>query len=403
MKKVIIQLLPVFLFMSVITFSCKKNTDIKYETDRPDIQADEKFMDYLTSLPSIEMKSDEVVLPNHLTIKAFTAPRRTTSVNGPQQLKNTMITNVITKGFELSATNFDWPALPTEHGKVYPAQNKIGYSLGSKQYAERTKDMAPNCNLYIHALDCSGLVSLCFKNGGITNFPDGTANQCNATSIQNAIRNLGPDYQKFKVAVVPLASVNDLRSGDIVIFYNADGAPKHDGVYVKDVNGTTGLIQSNGNNVSAQDCQKNAGPNRGPRILPMSTLLSSDFFSPTNGWTWKVVRITVDISGKWDYYFRCAGQSSDAFHLVLDFTSADNFQMPLSFNDYNGTPITGVFDFTYDRVANILSGTCSFDLSPFRQDSFTIELNEDDTGYFPLTKTVDNGGCYAEARMVIIL
>src|SRR6185295_1095855 len=67
--------------------------------------------------------------------------------------------------------------------------------------------------------------------------------------------------------------------------------------------------------------------------------------------------------------------------------------------DYNGAPLCFNLDGTYDQLANLAVAKLSL-CDNTRADSFSQKLLEDDTGYFALTKVKNNGGCFAEARLV---
>jgi hypothetical protein len=88
-------------------------------------------------------------------------------------------------------------------------------------------------------------------------------------------------------------------------------------------------------------------------------------------------------------------------------TTNSTFQVLQDFADYNGAPLSGTFDFSYDKVENQLS--CEFGISspncvenPFRVERFTVRLDRDDTGYVGTTEILRTycAGCIAEVRLV---
>jgi hypothetical protein len=114
-----------------------------------------------------------------------------------------------------------------------------------------------------------------------------------------------------------------------------------------------------------------------------------------------VLRLVTTLSGDFDLYIRCTDQSTDA--AVIRFTINNDqggpFRATGSGTDYDGSPLSFILDGTYNQETNVLEARLSL-TDGTRVDGINVRLLEDDTGYFPLSKVVDNQGCFASARLV---
>lgn len=113
----------------------------------------------------------------------------------------------------------------------------------------------------------------------------------------------------------------------------------------------------------------------------------------------------ADVTGTWDFHFRCAGATSDAATVPINInqSSGGAFSGSGSGTDYNGTPIQLNISGTYNSSTNFMSGevTTTFTGDPcVRHDTFQVTLTSNDTGYIPMTQTVSCGGCNTEGRLV---
>ena len=126
------------------------------------------------------------------------------------------------------------------------------------------------------------------------------------------------------------------------------------------------------------------------------------------GNTYGVLRVVTDISGNWEVGIRCTGQSYDAIKYKVEFVSSkndDNITGSGKGIDYEGTTEVEVkFKGEYQKETNILKGKMVFNFpsvpSQNREDSFSVKLNYDDTGYFDAAKVVDNGGCQIQLKLI---
>lgn len=239
-----------------------------------------------------------------------------------------------------------------------------------------------------HGLDCSGLIYQVALAAGIT-LPKGNAQLQSNPSSWNG--NIPADW-KMKMQLVSDGSV---EAGDIVGFVDDVGDLVHIGIAESD-----GTIESV-NIISSLGQPNNCAYNlkTGPISKPMSELIKYGSIPQ------KTLRLVTTLSGDFDMYLRCIGRPTDAG--VLRFTISNEnggpFQAQGTGIDYDGSPLCFNLNGTYDQINNIASGVLSFcnEQVP-RSDYFSEKLLQDETGYFPLTKIIDNGGCFTEINLIRI-
>jgi hypothetical protein len=365
--------------------------------------------DRLDVLPDTPVSLDEVILPNGQTLSTYAASRGIRPPSGgvpavygptnrladalppavgPQQRKNDVIAQMIMSAHDFACgrnpipcIKWNFPADP--NGTVNnprPAQQGLTYVYGGKNPTVRTKP-TDGCPAMTFGVDCSGLISRVSESAGLA-APDGSYNQADPNKWTVPI----PWQLKFKL-------VNDqsLQTGDIVAWI--DQSRRHIGIAAS--TGYTDEVVVISSTGAPGQCEKNIGPKRGPRSLTISQL---QLGTPT-----AILRLVTTLSGTWDMYIRCSSQSSDA--ATLRFTINNDQGGPFSAQgtgiDYDGSPLSFILAGSYEQNSNTLAATLSL-TDGSRQDEFTKILIEDDTGYFPMLKVVDNGGCDVSARLVRI-
>jgi hypothetical protein len=175
-----------------------------------------------------------------------------------------------------------------------------------------------------------------------------------------------------------------IRTGDLLAF------PGHIGIASSTGSGSSvTFVSSTG---QPNHCKTNITPPRGPRSMTVGA------FGAT---VTRVLRIVTTLSGDYDLYIRCTQQSTDAavLHFTINNEDGGPFSTTGTGTDYDGSPLTFRLDGTYDQGKNVLDARLTL-TNGNRVDGIHVELLEDDTGYFPMTKITDNGGCAASGRLV---
>jgi hypothetical protein len=352
----------------------------------------------LDAIPDSRLPVDSVILPNGQQLDDYLRARgfldasgnllpldatwpllsvNATAPTGPQQRKNDIVSRMLHAARDYSCgranprcTKWDYPADPADPVNR-PAQTGLTYVWGGKTLSQRIRGV-DRCPQYTYGVDCSGLIGLVAAAGGLT-APAGSGNQANPASW-----NIPASWQlKWKVV-----TDGTIQAGDLL------GWPGHIGIAESNGAGTrANFISSTG---APNACQANM--TKGPRLLPVSAWSGP----PT-----RVLRLVTTLSGDFDMYLRCTGEDTDA--AVIRFTINNDeggpFQATGTGIDYDGTPLSFILEGNYNQITNTLTATLSF-TDGTRVDGVEVRLLDDDTGYFPLTKVVDNTGCHASARLV---
>lgn len=376
--------------------------EVQVETLSPAILAG------LDAMPDPHQDLAEIVLPNGLTAEEFLAMYSggTDGISGeigPQDAKNLLIAKLASAANRLTDRSL-WVAVDEGTGK--PAQpNGLAYVYGGKRTDVRARSSTGCCPAY-YGLDCSGFLAQVFAGGDVT-LPGGPASLQRQAATLTARLQANPTYAKLHAEDIAVVPLNDMETGDILYWNDAAGNTQHIGILLGSL-----IYQSNGSSAKsggecdASECDKNQGTKRGPRTLPLEQ--ATTFFSGSGLRLGGVVRIVAEISGSWRFSLRCQSASFDVVDAALEFPPGrqSGFQLVEEFLDYNGQPLSGVFDFDYDQVANVLS--CTFDISspncasnPFRSETFSVRLDRDDTGYLGTTEIFRNScaNCLAEVRL----
>jgi hypothetical protein len=352
----------------------------------------------LDAIPDSRLPVDSVILPNGQQLDDYLRARgfldangellpldatwpllqvNATAPTGPQQRKNDIVSRMLHAARDYACgrdtprcTKWDYPADPADPANR-PAQNGLTYVWGGKTLAQRIRGV-DRCPQYTYGVDCSGLIGLVAAAGGLT-APGGSANQADP-----AAWNIPASWRlKWKVV-----TDGTIQAGDLL------GWPGHIGIAESNGAGTkANFISSTG---APNTCQANL--KKGPRMLPLSAWSSA----PT-----RVLRLVTTLSGDFDMYLRCTEEDTDA--AVIRFTINNDeggpFRATGSGIDYDGTPLSFILEGNYNQITNTLTATLSFP-DGSRVDGVQVRLLDDDTGYFSLTKIVDNSGCHASARLV---
>jgi hypothetical protein len=380
----------------------------------PDEGLSAKSMEYVDSLPESPLSPEEIILPNGLPLAEYAASRGisaddtppSTSANkaaakaattplpaasGPQQKKADVIAKMLLKAAKYYAcgrdpqatrcTTWDYKADPANPVSS-PAQTGLTYVHGG-----RTPDVLTlpddGCSYKTHGMDCSGLIMLIASAVGL-NAPASSSTQAVPDNWK-----IPPEWQlKWK-----LVTDGTVESGDLIAWSGHIGIAATKGTIA-----TASVISSTGRTGPTQ-CLKNITPPRGPRSLKiqqLSTAPPDGLGQPT-----AVLRLVTTLTGDWTAYIRCTAQTTDAAAIAfkIDNDQGGPFSSTGTGTDYNGAPLSFVLSGNYNQLSNVLAATLAF-TDNTRSDSFSQKLLEDDTGYFPLTKVIDNGGCPASARLV---
>ena len=358
-------------------------------------------LEKLDSIPDTDVDPSQIVLPNGMTLSTYAASRGIASgavqpqyektqerildllpvAQGPEQKKNDVIAKMVLTAQDYACarrsaspcTKWNFSA-DTSDPVNKPSQIGLTYVWGGKTPGVRTLP-ADGCPQMTFGMDCSGLIYNLANAVGIS-VPAGTAATQSVASNWNI-----PVAWDLKMSVVTDGTI---QVGDIVSWGNHIGIAETSGT-----NATASFISSTG---GSGLCLANIKPPKGPRSLKISAMPSS----PST-----VLRMVTTLSGTFDIYIRCAGESTDASDIKFTINNDNGgpFNSTGSGVDYNGAPLCFNLSGNYEQLSNTLSATLAF-CDNTRSDYFSIQLLQDDTGYFPMTKVIDNGGCPAEARLV---
>ncbi|MCB9291727.1 MAG: C40 family peptidase [Lewinellaceae bacterium] len=400
------------LAMLALVYSCQKE-EVSYENPDPEALSPDE-VEILDNLPvATGFTSTSVVMPNGETLDDYLREIDALFYDqwlrggdpfenlGPQDARNLLIARI--SAVALNLTDRSKHQKPDE-GPGKPAQDGIAYSWGSKNHAIRQVPPGggTQCTHAIYGLDCSGFIYQLFTNAGVSLLPGPANSQRQPSVLQSAISSSISALDKVKVEDLGAIPTSKFETGDIIYWTNNNDYATHIGIILKDTNGKLAVFQSNGSSGnSTEDCLKNLGPTRGARRLQLD-----DPYWFGSGKSYGITRINADISGNWSLFLRCAGATTDAITLQLDFptTDANSFEISGTGLDYDATPFDCSGELQYDNTTNVLSGTF-FITKPsapdfYRYDSFSAKLNRDETDYFPLTLG-DNfdAGCAVEGRL----
>ena len=112
----------------------------------------------------------------------------------------------------------------------------------------------------------------------------------------------------------------------------------------------------------------------------------------------------ISVTGTWELHFRCVDATTDVVvtDVSLNEASGGSFTGSGSGTDYNGTPISMAITGNYSSSTHLLAGdvTSTFQGNPcVREDTFSVTLQSNDTGYIDMTQT-KVCGCSAQVRLI---
>lgn len=323
---------------------------------------------------------------------------------GPQGAKNVILCRAQIEGNYLTnRSNF------TElvRNKQDPQQVGLAYIYGGRDF-KSLKRSSGKCSEMLYGLDCSGMLMDMMAQSGVIfdQLKENSASLSTKSTWVNALKKAGSGYDKINVQTYSSTEMplNKIVSGDVIYFYGWNDehtvyGVKHIGIALTDPSNRLVLYQSNGK--SNSNCDKNYDSNHGPRRIAV--------LAPMSGWGFEdygVLRLTASISGEWTAYIRCKDAVTDAITLKINFPVIQNgsFTATGTGTDYNGQPVNVIVNGTYDAQKNYLTGVINFtfpqDPTEKRSDNFNIDLSYDDTGYWDLTKALNNNGCNVKLRLV---
>lgn len=353
--------------------------------------------DRLGALPERLVPLNEIILPNNRNVEEYmqsrglslpplaaganpaaAPPLRTLAASpptGPQQRKNDLLALMVAQAHDFACgrgnprcTKWDFPADSTDPVNK-PGQKGLTYVFNGKTVSVRSLP-GDGCPQMTYGLDCSGMITNVAAAAGLS-APAGSTAQSDPEKWTI------PEDWKLKMKLVGDGSI---QTGDILWWSG------HIGIAAS----ANEVISSTGR---SGRCASNIDAGHGPRNYTIAQL--------GKGQPSKVLRLTTTLSGSWDMHIRCSDQATDAAVIRFDINndSGGAFTANGTGTDYNGTPLSFVLSGTYDQNANTVAATLTL-TDGTRADTFTQTLFEDDTGYFPLAKSIDNGGCAASARLV---
>jgi cell wall-associated NlpC family hydrolase len=306
MKTKQLLILVTFTVVGLMLNTCKKDDELSFaEGIQEEILSDEEIA-YCDNLESVEITTDEILLPNGYTVKEFLQmmdPEFSNEWNkkgildnnnlGQLNLKNTLLGKMATvAAFLTTDENFIYP----REGDFKPAQNGLAYSFGQRDYKARKVPPYGACMEEVYGLDCSGFIHQLFKQSGVTEGLDGTAEQIRQPSrLTRYIKKALPGLDKLKVEDLGKKPLSSFLTGDIIYWLKPDGTARHIGMVVTGNANELLITQSNGSGES--DCEGNFGQGRGPRNWNLR-----DAINPRGlGTNYGIVRIGVEVPDPPDF------------------------------------------------------------------------------------------------------
>ena len=375
--------------------------------------------EFLASAPARSFPENQVILPNGMNLEEYLILRGITideavsagssskgvsspfssamavdplpDAEGPQQRKNDIVSKLLAQAryfscgqndprcttWDYSAESDDPETIDVDESVTMPAHEGLTYIWGGKDPNVRTLPQ-DGCPELTHGLDCSGLLHQIAVGVGIS-LPVGTS----VTQADPASWVIPEDWQ----LEMKLVTDGSSQSGDIV------AGPGHSGI-AESAEADSNVISAVG---VPNQCAVNIGGERGPKSLPMSSMVTS------LGEVTSRLRLVTTLSGTFDMPIKCVDQTTDAGVLRFEINNDDGgpFEAEGEGIDYDGDLLCFNLSGNYDQISNEVSAVLSL-CDETRKDSFTVTLLQDGTDYFPLEKVVDNGGCFAEARLIRI-
>jgi NlpC/P60 family len=240
------------------------------------------------------------------------------------------------------------------NNEAQPNHWGYAYSYGQRDLSQRLKPLYGNTlhtTSAVWGTDCSGFILNLFWAAGIT-----VANTDVAgfeTTLRTALKN-DPSYNTVKVANLGFKRVDELRTGDLILWFRPQG--NHIGIVAHGPGGQKIIYMSSGtgNPDSQADQDKNLGPSRGINVK--SFVQATDPYHWGTGYTILRMESGLIISNPSTY--PVTEQLTSTFcggYVICDFkVSADNWDLlnnRPTFMDANGItrPVNGVL---LEKVTN---------------------------------------------------
>ena len=156
-------------------------------------------------------------------------------------------------------------------GALEPAQQRILYVYGGKEYSIRTVYLQDRCNLRLYGLDCSGFIRQLFVGSGLKDFPIRNANTIRQVSF------LKIELPGYKVTDLKNIPMEDFRSGDLIYFKETADSKlsNHVGLIVKDQKGNISMYHCSG---WKNACEHNISARGGVRSVHLTPLLNQHWY-----------------------------------------------------------------------------------------------------------------------------
>lgn len=385
---------------------------------------DDELMTVFETIPSSNYKLENLVLPDGELVVDFLRKNNPAFLDkqlkggrqaalGPQESKKMLLSQMTTVAYKLCDRSIKHTRGSTF---IEPEHFGLAYSWGQRNYLTRAFPPASDahCTMYsVYGLDCSGFVYNVLKE---SNYDPGLPIDVDRIvkkdmSFWISLFKKDADLAQVKVKDLGTISSSQLQPGDFVYWFDTKKLrkqsikdPSHIGVVLVDKSGQKAIFQSNGRNVSdVEVCKSNfESTGRGCRQIPINQVATTNYGTYAG-----VIRLVVDITGKWEMQLKCdwAAPTEIAAKLTIEFKMSENDDAVTgkgSGYDYDGTPMTVEFKGSFDQPRNVLKGRfyLSFPDGGVRQDDLNATL-KDDTGFIPLTSVVRGSNtCEGQVRLI---
>ena len=371
---------------------------------------------YLDELESAELNFDALILPNGRLLGEFLKDNSNKGKVDIQYRKNELVALLLQSSRNLVDYNSLGPdSIAVKGDSSKPFQpNGLAYGLGLKEYKEPHNPIGP-CYEEVYGLDAAGFVFQVAKGAGLNIDSSSIAFQSDPEKwnkkLQHNVANLG-----LYVSTYGALDLDDVQSGDIICWQNHIGiiARTSDSVYVLQSHGSVAYECINTEGVIDYACvelqqKKNKSQYRGPRAFSISP------FSRYSSWLgrdYRILRLTVDMAGRWRIYIKCVKQNTHAMFMDIDIPKEETGTSALITQkisaegkgySYNGEPARTTFTGNYNKVTNTIKGQILTTTPVYpdqdRIDEFEAELLTDSTNFIPMTRVKDNGWCLYEIML----
>jgi hypothetical protein len=403
-------------FCSLILFNCTRIVEDPQPEQVVTDVIDEELMAAIGAIPTGNYRLADLMLPSGESVLTFLQENdpeflaeqkrlggRLAAVVGPQAKKNLIIARMQTVAYRLCDRNKFYPKGSYANE---PEHYGLAYSFGQRNYTIRAAPPTGACRMYkVFGLDCSGFIYNVFKESGFDMGLPITANKQRDTLFLRTLFQKDPDLAKIKVKDLGQIPLNDFKAGDIVYWKpSVNAAASHIGIVLLDKTGNKGIFQSNGTGTNSNKCLLNFTDTKGCRQVPTDAANGKDF-----GKVWGIVRVIVDITGKYEIQLKCdwadANDIAAKFDIEFKMSEKDDAVTGKGTGtDYDGERLNIEFKGQYDQANNLLKGRF-FITKPgdplIRQDDLSVVLNKDDTGFITLQNVVRAPNtCIAQVRLI---